>query len=359
MKGAICREFGATLEIEELELGTSEAEELVVEIRACAVCHSDLTFVAGGWGGSLPAVYGHEAAGVVTEAGAASGYAPGQRVLVTMVRSCGACPCCSAGLMGTCTGEFSRSARTALRDRAGRPVVQGMATAAFAEQALVHRSQCIALPDDLPFDLASLLACGVITGYGAVVNTAAVPPGASVAVIGTGGVGINCIQAARLRGAERIIAVDLSPSRLDQARHFGATEALSPVEAAEGVRDATGGRGVDYVFIAAGVRPAIEQAFSLLAPGGTAVLVGIPPSGTEAGFDPVAFACGSHRLLGSKMHIDLARDVPALIDHWRGGRLDLQDLVTARFPFARINDALDHARAGLGLRNVVTFDEAA
>ena len=356
MRAAVCREFGAPFEIEPVELRSPGEDELVVRIAACAVCHSDLTFAAGGWGGALPAVYGHEAAGVVAEAGPRSGFEPGQRVLVTMVRACGACACCSAGLYGNCEAEHGGA--PVLRDGAGRPVVQGMATAGFAERALVHRSQVVALPDDLPLDLASLIACGVITGYGAVANTARLPEGARVAVIGCGGVGINCIQAARLRHAEPIVAVDLSPERLEQARGFGASHAFSPLEAGEGLRDATGGRGADYVFIAAGVRAAIEQGLALLAPGGVAVLVGIPPSGTEAAIDPVAFACGAHRLIGSKMHIDLARDVPLLIDHWRAGRLELDRLVTARFPFERINEAMDTARAGRGLRNVVTFGEA-
>ena len=354
MRAAVCREFGAPFDIEPVELRAPAEDELVVRIAACAVCHSDLTFAAGGWGGALPAVYGHEAAGVVAEAGPRAGFQPGQRVLVTMVRSCGACACCSAGLYGNC--EEERAGDPVLRDGAGRPVVQGMATAGFAERALIHRSQAVALPDDLPLDLASLVACGVITGYGAVANTAAMREGASVAGVGTGGVGINCIQAARLRHASAIVAVDLSPERLAQAESFGATHAFSPLEAAEGVREATAGRGADYVFIAAGVRAAIEQGLTLLAPGGTAVMVGIPPSGTEASVDPVAFACGSYRLIGSKMHIDLQRDVPALIDHWRAGRLELDRLVTARFPFERINEAMETARAGRGLRNVVTFE---
>ncbi|HUF56097.1 MAG TPA: zinc-binding dehydrogenase [Thermohalobaculum sp.] len=355
MHAAVCREFGAGFEIEPVELASPREDELVVRIAACAVCHSDLTFASGGWGGALPAVYGHEAAGVVAEVGPRAGFEPGQRVLVTMVRACGACACCSAGLHGNC--EAVPRDEPALRDRSGRPVLQGMATAGFAERALIHRSQAVALPDDLPLDLASLIACGVITGYGAVANTARVPAGARVAVIGCGGVGINCIQAARLAHAEPIVAIDLSPERLAQARGFGASHAFSPLEAVEGLRDATAGRGADFVFIAAGVRAAFEQGLSLLAPGGTAVLVGIPPSGIQAEIDPVAFACGSHRLIGSKMHIDLQRDVPLLIEHWRAGRLELDRLVTARFPFERINEAMATAQAGTGLRNVVTFGD--
>lgn len=358
MLGAVCREFGAEFEIETLALDAPEADELVVRIAACAVCHSDLTFAEGGWGGTLPAVYGHEAAGVVVEAGEQSGFAPGQRVLVTMVRSCGACPCCENGYAGACITPFPRAKRTALRDAAERPVVQGLGTAAFAERALVHRSQCAALPDDLPLAEASLLACGVLTGYGAVANTAAMRQGATVAVIGCGGVGINCIQAARLLGASRIVAVDLSSDRLERAGNFGATDAVSALEASTAIRDLTGGTGVDYCFVAAGARAAIEQAFTLLAPMGAAVLVGIPPSGTLATFDPVTFACGPHRLLGSKLHAQLGRDIPALIEHWRAGRLKLSELITAWYPLDRINDAVADTRAGRGLRTVVTMEAA-
>lgn len=353
IRAAVCREFGQAFEIEPIEIDPPEADEVEVAIAACAVCHSDLTAAGGGWGGVLPAVYGHEAAGIVTSTGAQSGFASGQRVLVTMIRACGACPCCQAGYVGSCTTAFPRAARTALRDARGRPVVQGLGTAAFAERAVVHRSQCVALPDDLPLAEASLLACGVMTGWGAVMNTAEMRRGSTVAVIGCGGVGINCIQAARIGQADRIIAIDLAEERLEQARRFGATDVVSALGAGTAVHDLTGGLGVDYVFIAAGVRPAIEQAFALLAPMGTAVLVGIPPTGTEVSFDPVAFACGPHRLLGSKLHADPARDVPRLIEHWRSGRLKLSELVTARFPLDRINDAFAETLAGRGLRTVV------
>ena len=360
MRAAVCRAFGAPFEIEELKIDDPAPDEVRVAIRACAVCHSDLIYADGGWGGPTPVVFGHEAAGVVEAAGAESGFRPGERVLATMVRSCGACGCCSEGLFGACTAKFPRDARPPLRDAAGAPVAQGLKTAAFADLALLHRSQLVRLPGDLPFDLASVLACGVITGYGAVANTAAIRPGASVGVIGVGGVGMNSVQAAALRGAGAILAIDPNEARLEQAQRLGATAAINPEreDVAAAARAANGGRGLNYVFVAAGVREAIEQAPELLTTGGCAVLVGIPPSGVEAVIDPVRFVSRALRLLGSKLHADLTRDVPALIAHHRAGRLDLASLVTARFPFERINEAMDAARAGRGLRNVVMFGEA-
>jgi Zn-dependent alcohol dehydrogenase len=360
MRAAICREFGQPFSLEDVTLAPPEPDEVVIRLAAVSICHSDVIFADGGWGGALPAIYGHEAAGVVEAVGGSiEDIAPGDHVVVTMVRSCGTCPCCARGLRGCCVREFETGRSVKIKDGSGQPVHQGLKTAAFAERAAVHRSQIVKIDRDLSFDIAAVLACGVITGFGAVTRSAAMRPGADVVVIGAGGVGLNCIQAARLGDAASIIAIDRMASRLEFAETFGATATVdaSEEDTVKAVLDLTAGRGVDYVFVAVGAKAAIESAFSMLAPGGAAVLVGIPESGVSTAFDPVALASGSCRIIGSKLgDADIERDIPVLIDLYREGRLKLNELITDRFPFDAINQAMANARAGGGLKTVVAFD---
>jgi Zn-dependent alcohol dehydrogenase len=360
MRAAVCRAFGELLSIEEVAIDPPGPFQLAVRIDACAICHSDIAYADGAWGGALPAVYGHEAAGRVAAVGpGVHGFAVGEPVLVTLIRACGACPACAGGDPTSCTHAWDEAA-SPLRDHAGAPLAQGLKTAAFAEVVVVDRSQCVRLPPDLPADLACLLACGVITGVGSVVNAARVRPGASVAVIGAGGVGLNVIQGAALAGAAWIVAVDPVPAKLESARAFGATDGVpAGPEAADAVRALTGGRGVDYAFVAVGVPAAVEAATAFLAPGGTAVVVGMPPSGSRACYDPTALASMNQSIVGSRMgRAVLGRDVPWLIDQWRAGRLKLGELVSGRYPLERINEAIADARAGSALRNVVVFGTA-
>ncbi len=208
MRAAICREFGAPLELGEAVLAPPGPGQVQAEVHAVAICHSDVTYADGGWGGTLPAVYGHEAAGCVTGVGAGvSGFAPGDRVVITLVRNCGECSCCRRNMRGSCEGEFAPESPIGLAD--GTPLGHGLKTAAFAEAVVVHQSQLVRIDEDIGFDVASLLACGVVTGWGAVVNTAALPPGQDVVVIGAGGVGLNAVQGAALTGSRRVIAVDV------------------------------------------------------------------------------------------------------------------------------------------------------
>ena len=287
MKAAVCRGFGAPLVIERLQLDPPVAGEVRVRVAACAVCHSDITYMEGGWGGALPAVYGHEAAGVVLEAGSGvADVAPSDHVVVTLIRSCGVCRQCAWGRQVLCEESFRLDRESPIRAADGGAVHQAMRTGAFAEQVTVHASQVVAIPKDVPLDSAALLACGVITGVGAVLNTARVPAGADVVVVGTGGVGLNSVQGAALCGARTIVAVDLSDGKLAAARRFGATHALNPAheDVAAAVQALTDGRGAEYVFVAVGSKPAIEQAFGLLARGGAIVIVGMPATGVAAVF---------------------------------------------------------------------------
>ncbi len=358
MKAAVTRAFGAPLVIEELNLAAPGPGEVRVRMKAVAICHSDLIFIAGGWGGTPPAVYGHEAAGEVVQVGpGVEGLAPGDRAVVTLIRSCGHCPCCARGQRTYCTEPFPLNAATPLRDAAGAPVLQGLKCGAFAEEVVVHHSQIARIGGGIGWAEASLLACGVITGWGAVANTAEMPAGATAVVIGAGGVGINSVQAAAHRGAARVIVVDPSAEKREIALGFGATDCL-PVgaETASNVRAMTSG-GADFVFVTVGNTGAMAQAYEMLAPGGAAVLVGMGRLGETSTFDPLTLADAGQRILGSKMGKSTPQiDIPALLSLYEAGTLKLDELVTGRFPFAEINAALDRTRAGIGVRNVVLFD---
>jgi Zn-dependent alcohol dehydrogenase len=361
MRAAVCRAFGAPLTIEEIEIAPPGPNQVAVRIDACAICHSDIAYAGGAWGGALPAVYGHEAAGRVTALGpGVRGLVPGQPVLVTLIRACGRCAACAGGAPTSCAHAWD-AAPSPLRDGQGVPVAQGMNTAAFAEAVVVDASQVVSLPGDLAPELACLLACGVITGVGAVVNTARVRPGSSVAVVGAGGVGLNAVQGAALAGAERIVAVDVSAEKLADARLFGATDGvLAGDDAAAEIRELTGGRGVDHALVTVGSPAAIGAAAGYLAAGGAMVVVGMPASGSVVGFDPTTLASMNQRILGSRMGESVpARDVPWLIGHWRAGRLKLAELVSARFRLEEINTAIAASREGRARRNVLLIGEGA
>jgi S-(hydroxymethyl)glutathione dehydrogenase / alcohol dehydrogenase len=359
VRAAVCRAFGEPLVIEEIEIEAPRRGELRVEIAACAICQSDIHYVQGAWGGELPAVYGHEAAGVVVEIGAGvEGFAPGDHVVVTLIRACGACEACARGEEVLCGTTFPLDERSPLNARDGSPIVQGLRTGAFAEQVVVDASQAVVVPASIPFDRAALLACGVITGFGAAVNTARVEPGSSVVVVGTGGVGLNAVQGAAIAGAATIIAVDPAPAKRDASIVFGATHTVNPSadDIARVVAGLTGGRGVDTVIVTVGAPQPIEHSPSLLRRGGTMVIVGMPPSGVTASIDPGAVANEGHRIVGSKMGAArIAADIPYLVSLYRDGRLRLDELISDRGPLDRINELLAGASNGASIRNVIVF----
>ncbi len=364
MKAAICTEFGKPLVVEEVGIDPPQAGEVMVKLAACAICHSDIHFMEGAWGGDLPTVYGHEAAGVVEETGpGVAGVETGDHVVVTLIRSCGRCFFCAQGDPHMCEAKFPLDAESRLHFAQGGPVNQGLRTGAFAEYALVDESQLVRIPREMPLDSASLLACGVITGLGAVVNTARVPAGSSVVVIGTGGVGLNSVQGAHLAGAHPIIAIDPADAKLEAARAFGASHAVNPEAANPPAGDAkalvralTQGRGADYVFVTVGSAKAIEQGLRLLRRAGTLVVVGMPPSGVTARFEPLILADKGLRIVGSKMGSTRLRvDVPKLVRLYQEGRLKLDELITARYPLAEINEAIAAVKRGEALRNVILF----
>ncbi len=330
-------------------------------MKACAICHSDISFMRGEWGGALPAVYGHEASGVVEAVGeGVQAFKPGDRVVATLIRSCGTCHYCSQGSLVMCEEVFDLDKSDPIRAPSGESLHQAMRTGAFAEKILVHDSQIVAIPDDMPFDEASLLACGVITGYGAAVNTAKVKPGQAVIVIGCGGVGLNVVQGAAISGAHPIIAMDLAPGKIAAAKGFGATHGVDPTaaDAVETIKALTHGRGADVVFVAVGAKAAIDGAFDYITRNGTVVIVGMPASGVLASYDPSTVAAWNQKILGSKMGESvIARDIPALIEAWQDGRLKLAELISGRYPLDRINEAVEAVMSGSALRNVIVFDD--
>jgi S-(hydroxymethyl)glutathione dehydrogenase/alcohol dehydrogenase len=364
MRAAVCREFGAPLEIEDLELAGPSLGEARVRVAACAICSSDVAFAGGAWGGTLPAVYGHEAAGIVEEVGpGVDAVRPGDRVVVSLLRSCGRCFFCERGEPHLCDGDFPADREGKLRTHDGEQVQQAMHTAAFAEVVVVDQSQVAVVPDSMPLDVASLLGCGVITGVGAVLDKIGVTPGSSVAVIGTGGVGMNAVQGAALAGASTIVAVDPSAGKRERALAFGATQAVDPADGdpAGALRALTRGRGVDYAFVAVGRSELIEGALGYVRRGGTVAVLGMPPSHETFGVVTVDLVHDDVRVVGCKVGAGsgrLAEAVPRLVRLYQDGRLRLDELVTARYPLEGVNDAIAATRRGDGLRNVLVLDAA-
>lgn len=360
MKAAVCHEFAKPLLIEDLQLAEPEAGEVKVRLKACAICHSDIISLDGGWGGPLPAVFGHEAAGVVDAVGSGVGtVSPGDHVVVTLIRSCGHCHYCARGDRVMCETGFRLDGQSPLASASDGIVNQGLRTGAFAEEVLVDASQVCTIPDDVPFDSASLLACGVLTGFGAVRKTAQVPAGAAVVVIGAGGVGINCIQGAVAANARVIIAVDIADAKCDSARQFGATHTVNAGDARlrNQVRELTDGRGADFVFISVGAKSAIDSSVKLLAHGGTAVVVGMPASGVMAEYDPGELAARSQRIIGSKMgSACVSEDIPKLVSLYQQGSLKLDELISGRYRLEDINEAIASSKSGAALRNVIVFE---
>jgi S-(hydroxymethyl)glutathione dehydrogenase / alcohol dehydrogenase len=359
VRAAVCHAFKAPLTIEEVDLRAPQAGEVEVTLDACAICFSDISFIDGGWGGTLPAVYGHEAAGRISGLGAGvGGYRMGDTVIVTLIRSCGTCPSCGTGHPSRCETPYDRN-HGPLSMPGGGILHHGLKTGAFAERVVVHTSQIAPIPADMPMEAASLLSCGVITGVGAVVNTGKVRPGETVVVIGAGGVGLNVIQGARIAGAARIIAVDMTEEKLASAREFGATDGVlatadKPWELA---MKAAGGRAADAVFVSVGAIPAFDAAPNYLAGGGRVVMVGMPHSGAFSTYEPVNIAAAGQSMLGSVMgDTVLARDIRWMVDLYRQGRLKLDELVSGRWRLDQINEAIASTRSGTARRNVIVFD---
>jgi len=353
---AVCHAHGENLQLEEVQLADPGPGEVRVRMEAVAICASDIAFASGGWGGTLPAVFGHEGVGRVVEAGDGVHHlAPGTRVLVTLIRACNGCQSCTTGQPAYCEAGLPPAGPLATLE--GAPITQAMFCGAFAEEVVVQPSQLVPVPETIPPEAACLLSCGVITGVGAAVNAARLRPGQTAVVVGAGGVGLNAIQGARLAGCARVVAIDVSEEKLADARAFGATDTILASDERPWVRLAEiAPRLADAVLLCTGALPAFESAPRLLGRGGRMVMVGMPHSGERAGYEPVILAALGQGVIGSKMgDTVLARDIPWMIDLYQQGRLELDALVSRRWPFAEINAAIADTRGGKARRNVVVF----
>ena len=355
-RAAVCHRFGEPLTVEDVALATPREGEVRVRLEACAVCHSDVAYAAGAWGGTVPTVLGHEACGLVADAGpGVAALRPGQRVVVSLIRHCGACGRCAAGEPALCEAVFPLDERSPI-SLAGHDIAQGLRCGAFAEEVVVHESQAVPVPRHLPAASLAVLGCAVLTGVGAAERAGRVGPGQTVAVIGAGGVGLNAIQGAALAGAAAVIAIDVAGEKLAAAAAFGATTGVNaresdPVAAVQALCG-----GVDVAIATAGSAGAVEQGLALLRRGGTLVVVGMPASGQEARFDPTQLAHDGMRIVGTKMgSARPADDIPRLVALYEDGRLKLDELVTATYPLDAVNEAVESMRRGDAIRNVIAF----
>ncbi len=357
MRAAVCRAFGEPLVVEDLRLDPVGPDEVRVGVAACAICHSDIHYADGSWAGELPAVYGHEAAGTVVEIGdEVSDVSVGDRVAVSLIRSCGACVQCGRGYEVFCQADLGPLAPR-LRTADGEVVEAGLRCGAFAEEATVHSSQVAPLPDELAWLAAALLGCGVITGIGAVLNTSTVDENSTVAVVGLGGVGLNAVQGAALAGASVVLAIDVQDHKLQSARRFGATHAASASDdVAAAARDATGDQGVTHAFVTVGSADAIRSALELVVPGGELVIVGMPAAGSRLEIDPLELADTGRRIVGSKMgSARLRSDIERIVGWHRQGEVKLDELVSGVYPLEEINEAIAEVKRGEAIRNVIAM----
>jgi len=349
------------LQLEELELGAPRAGELLVRIEAAGVCHSDLSVVDGSRLRPLPMALGHEAAGVVEEVGAGvRDVKPGDHVVLCFVPSCGVCAECSSGRPALCAPAAAVNGAGALlhgppllRDGKGQVVQHHLGVSGFAQRAVVARESAVVVPKDVPLPTAALFGCAVLTGAGAVLNTASVRPGQSVAVFGLGGVGLASVMAAAVANAGPIIAVDPVESKRKLALELGATAAFAPAEAEQAIKDLTSG-GAEVTFEAAGVPAVLEAAFRAARRGGTTVAMGLPHPSRMLSLQALAFAGLGQSLLGCYMGSAAPqRDIPRYIGLWKAGRMPVDRLQSASMPLERINDAFESLASGAAVRQVL------
>lgn len=360
MKAAVFHGPHQPLTIENIEIDRPRGREVVVRTVASGVCHSDLHFVDGLYPLQAPAVLGHEAAGIVEEVGDQVTYVkPGDHVICCLSVFCGHCEMCVSGRPNLCRGP-SRQRSPELPPKLtwnGQPVVQFANLGAYAEKMLVHENAVVKIREDMPLTAAALIGCGVTTGVGAVLNTAKMEPGASVAVFGCGGVGLAAIQGARIGGARMIIAVDTVESKLAKAKELGATHVVdaSSRDPVEAIREISGG-GVEYSFEAIGLKRAAEQAFECLAIGGTATIIGMIPVGQKVELDGPSFL-QEKKIQGSAMGSNrFLKDMPRYVDFYLQGRLKLDEMITRTGRLEDVNDAFRAMKAGEVARTVLLFD---
>ncbi len=368
IQAALLLQPDTPLIVERLTLEEPRKGEVLVRIAACGVCHSDYHVMSGATRHPLPAVLGHEGAGVVEAVGPeVTRVRPGDHIVLNWAPDCGHCFYCQRGkpnLCDTFTGPIwagvMLDGTPRLRRKGGEPVYHYCGLASFAEQAVVPQESCISIRQDVPLPVAALVGCAVATGVGAAFYTAGVRPGESVAVIGCGGVGLNVLQGAALCGAETIIAIDSSAAKMALARQFGATHTvLSDGDAAKtlgAVRELTGGRGADHAFEAVGAPALQELGLELIRPGGTLSLVGLSAMGTATNL-PGAVITRQEKVIKGSYYgtVNAHRDFPLILDLYRAGRLKLDELVSQQYRLDEINTAFESMLGGAVARGVIVF----
>jgi S-(hydroxymethyl)glutathione dehydrogenase/alcohol dehydrogenase len=363
MKAAVCYELGKPLVVEDVDIDSPGKGQIKIRNVASAICHSDVHMFKGEspGGDMLPLVGGHESAGIIEEVGeGVTSLKPGDHVVVSfMAYSCGKCKSCLIGRPHMCTQKppFAKKAG-GLRTKKGQNIAQGVGLNGFSEYTLADEGMTVKIPEDMPLDRASLLTCGVATGFGAVVNRAEVKPFSSVAVIGVGGVGINSIQGALFSGAYPIIAVDTLDSKLKLACEFGASHGVNArtEDPVGGVKNLTDSEGVDYVFVTVGNVNAMQQGYSMLAQRGMMVVVGNSSPGDKLQIPPSSLQYEEKVVTGvmigaTRFRLDIFRHIAL----YRAGRLKLDELISHRYPLDKINEAMQSCEKGEGLRNVIMF----
>ncbi len=363
MRAALLEQVGRPLEVvADVEVAPLRPGQVRVRVAHCGLCHSDLTIM--GAGGLLPVVLGHEAAGVVEEVGVGvTTLAPGDAVLLAPLAPCGRCYWCVRGEESICesamvalAGVFPDGTTPLSRD--GAPVYRGLGVGGFGQHVVTTEAGAVRIGSEVPLDVAAVVGCAVQTGVGAVLNTAKVEEGATVLVMGLGGVGVSVVQGARLAGASRIIVSDPVAERRHAAGRFGATDAVDPsdVDVVEACQQLTGGVGVDYAFDAAGSPALLGAGLAATRRGGTTVGVGVGAGAGELTISAAGHVMGEKKLLGCVFgSANPHREVPRLLSLWASGRLDLEGMISSRRPLDEINEGFDDMRAGRGIRTVVTL----
>lgn len=358
IRAAVLRSVGSPLAIEEIELPAPEKGEVRVRMAAAGVCHSDLSLANGTLDQPVPAVLGHEGAGTVVAVGpGVTNVRPGDHVLLNWSPACGNCWFCLNGEPYLCEQTAGAWQRRYARRADGTALYAGLGTATFGEETIVPSSAVVGLPGSVDLEGAALLGCAMLTGIGAVVNSAHVRPGEAVAVFGTGGVGLSVLQGARLVGAEVVIAVDIAPDKESLARLNGATDFIvADDQAARRIRERTGGRGADHAFECVGSASTIRQAWSATRRGGRTTVVGIGAKEEKVEFNPLEIFHFARVLSGCVFgSTDIGRDLPRLLEHVRAGRIRPDDLVTNRIRLEDAPDALAQMSARKGARSLILY----
>ena len=359
MRAAVLHEANQPMTIETLEVAKPQAHEVLLRTAYAGLCHSDLHFIEGLYPMPKPCVLGHESSAVVEAVGSEVTYVkPGDRVITCTSVFCGTCYYCTSGRPNLCDNVAVKMPPGVAQRLfwQGKPIVQCFNLSSFAEQLLVHENAVVKIADDIPLNIGCLVGCGVITGAGAVINTAKVPAGATVAVFGCGGIGLSAVNGAAIAGADRIIAIDTISSKLDVARTMGATDVInaSNVDPVEAIKEMTGG-GVEYSFEAVGLKKTAEQSFQCIRAGGTATIIGMIPFGMKIELHGYDFL-RERKIQGSSMGSNRFRvDMPRLLNSWKKGGLKLDHLISSHIKLDEINEGYANLKGGHVLRQLIDF----